>query len=1021
MGEMEQGPQFALRRTMPASWVHLLALEFEIDRRRLHAVGEHLCIIDLAPLHGRAVVCNINGEWISRSDWWQPVRDGDIVVFCEVAGGGGGSKAGQVLAMLAVAVVTGGAVGAIYGLGWGLAAGAAVAAGGLLVQRMFPVEQSQAVAASASMSPTYSATLQGNQARLGLPVPVRYGQEMFFPDQAAPPYSEFAGSDFDQFYCTALAVGLGEYEVLSILIDDTPIQHFADVEVAIVGPGMGARTQQTGYDGVETFADQTIVETGMVTSAEVGGQDLLDNNWAGPFTALKSGFASDKLFIDVIFPRGLGTVSDDTGEVGNRTLSWQVAAQPIDDAGNPTGDWQILATESRTESTSKVVRASYGYDVAPARYRVRLRRVSGRSDNNRHLNDMQWAQLRCRITVPGIAREDLTGVAIRIRSSRQLSALTQRRVRIMARRLVPVHNGAAWQPVQFTRNPAWALADVWRNASYGRGLPDSRVDIESLLDYASVWAARQDRFDFSFDQQLTTDDAAQLVAAAGRARTMLRRGAVYSLVRDEQQSDPLAVFMPRNMDADSFGLQWVLPTSDTPDCIAATYRDGRYWEPRTVYAQIHGGVIYGYVANAAGVPLRPGGVPAPSIIEDVQLKGIVGEKQAIRQAAYLMARMLYRREEGSFTADLDGLLMPMGSLIAMAHDTASWGQSGDCVDWDADALTLTVTEPPAWTDGETHYIRLQGDDGVPGEAIEVTPGVGAYEVVLADAPSFAPSVSSPDRERTRYLFGALADVQRFAVMAAVRPTGPDSVEIPFFLEDNRVHAADASWLPTGAEVQDPLSDGVVVVDDLPAEGAFVEDFEDGLGEYTLVAGGAFCSLVATEYGQSLQIASIDSGTVHRFRRDLPGGLVLSELTVKFRITAMQDNDAGWMEFRRSGNFVCRFQPKRTDDEDGQERPTLHLFNGPWNPEFGGVTPVSERWSVAPEQLEADIWYLLRILIVPGAGNTSASITRIEDNELMGTRGFAQDYGNMVIDQLEWQADTGGPTTAVQYDDLTIAS
>jgi hypothetical protein len=793
----------ALRRTMRAQWAHVGAMHVELDHRDLRAVGEHLCINDLAPTHGRPVVCCINGEYIGRADWWQPVRRGDVVVFAELAASGDN---GRLLATLLVAVAsayTGGAVGAAYGSGWGAASAAAVSVvGGLLVARLFPVGQ-QGVGGQ-EVSPTYSGQLEGTRPRYGQAVPVRYGQELFFPDWACPAYTEFAG-DSDMYYCTGLAIGIGEYDVLGVYIGDTPIQNFQDASVEIIGPGMAARTQGTGYTGRDEWGDQTLIELGMVTAEEVAGQEILDDDWVGPFVVTQPGWQTDRLFFDLVFPRGVGQVGND-GAVGSLSIGWQVAYQAINDDGQPLAGW-VQSGGSYIGATSRPVRISTQVNVAAGRYRVRMRRATPRSENDRVLNDLQWAQARGRLSVDGVTRTDLTGIVVRIRASEQLSAATQRRVKVLAKRLLPVWNGTTWSSVQPTRNPAWALADVWRNSVYGRGLPDSRIDLDSLLDLADVWDERQDRFDYSFDTRMTTDEASRLVAAAGRARTMLRRGAVYSLVRDERQTDAVAVFMPRNMDRDSFALRWALPTSETPDAVAVTYRSGRYWAPRTVYAQLHGGTIYGYDADAAGVPVRPSGVPAPTLIEGVELRGVLGRHHALREAVYLLARALYRRVEGSFTADLDGLLMSMGSLIGIAHDAAQWAQSGDVVAYDSGTLTLTLSEPPRWTTGEVHYVRLQADTGALGGAIEVTPGATDFEVVLDSAPFFTPETVGSDRERTRYLFGALPDVQRHAVAAGLRPTSADTVEVQFFLEDDRVHDADAAWLPVGDEEQDPLADG----------------------------------------------------------------------------------------------------------------------------------------------------------------------------------------------------------------------
>ena len=126
----------ALRCTMPASWAHVGAMHVLLDARDLRAVGEFLTIRDLAPTHGRPVVCNINGEYIGRADWWQPVRIGDIVVFAEIAAGG---NVGRLIGMLIVAVASAWVPGLFFAAGtWqaaatALAIGVSAAAGGSML------------------------------------------------------------------------------------------------------------------------------------------------------------------------------------------------------------------------------------------------------------------------------------------------------------------------------------------------------------------------------------------------------------------------------------------------------------------------------------------------------------------------------------------------------------------------------------------------------------------------------------------------------------------------------------------------------------------------------------------------------------------------------------------------------------------------------------------------------------------------------------------------------------------------
>jgi hypothetical protein len=98
----------------------------------------------------------------------------------------------------------------------------ATAAVGLrLVNKLYPLEGPAARAAGEN-SPTYNAAVAGNRPRLGQPVPVRYGQEWVYPDLACPLYVEFAANG-DMYTCVALAVTLGEAEVLTITVEDTGV------------------------------------------------------------------------------------------------------------------------------------------------------------------------------------------------------------------------------------------------------------------------------------------------------------------------------------------------------------------------------------------------------------------------------------------------------------------------------------------------------------------------------------------------------------------------------------------------------------------------------------------------------------------------------------------------------------------------------------------------------------------------------------------------------------------------------
>lgn len=64
--------------------------------------------------------------------------------------------------------------------------------------------------------------------------------------------------------------------------------------------------------------------------------------------------------------------------------------------------------------------------------------------------------------------------------------------------LLPVWDGAEWTETK-TRNPAWAAAEVMRGSANARPLDDSRIDLDSLLEFASYCTSKLIDFDVYVD------------------------------------------------------------------------------------------------------------------------------------------------------------------------------------------------------------------------------------------------------------------------------------------------------------------------------------------------------------------------------------------------------------------------------------------------------------------------------------------------------------------------------------------
>lgn len=709
------------------------------------------------------MICRLNGGplYVPRSAWDTRLGAGDIVEWEEHPSGG---ENGGNLLQLALAFVVSIATENPAPL---LLAMAGVASNFFLNDRATD-ELKQA-------SPTYSTGLQGNQARLYSVVPKICGRHHTFPPFAAQPYQEF-GDDGEQYLYCLLALGIGNHEIERILIDDTDINHFADVLTAeYLPPG----------------TPPTTVIPNVINSPEVGNQDMLTGVYIGGFSVCAPRSIASHVGVDVIAPFGIGIQDAETGNFGNLTVTWRVEVRPINEFGTATGPWTVLATESRTVASREPQRWSVKYELdEPARVEVRLVRTDVKSANARHLNDLAWASMRAYLDGAVTLNPNVAHIEVVMRSSKQLSNVSQNRIGVIAtgmcRELLP--DGTLSSDEIASRNPADWLADLWTSTIWGEGLDESKCDLATLAAYKAIWAARQDRFDYVFDTATSAEDAGQIIAEAGRARCF-RRGGVRTIVRDQLATLPRTAFTTRNTIPGSMYANEVLPDEDVADGLIVEYFDNRSWN--------------------FGQPLE---CPAPGVTSmtrpmRVRLRGITGATHAKREGLYRAARMVLRRRTVECVTEMQGILPAFGSLVRWQSETTRW-QSGDVVSWDEATLTMRLSEPPDWSVSPQHIVFI-GDDGLPTTPIAVTPGALSTSVTLASAPTITIVTDDGTRDRTQYIVGGLGDDEELVKVSSIEDGGTSAegaqlYRITAFVDDDRVHEADNAYLPNPGEIQDPI-------------------------------------------------------------------------------------------------------------------------------------------------------------------------------------------------------------------------
>ena len=655
-------------------------------------------------------VCIKNGSPVLRADWAVTPIDG-VVLFITLPQGGGGGGGGKnplrtvlMIAVMVVATVYGGPLGSSLGFSGNLATavGSAIimTAGSALVSALVPLPTPNMPSFAGSggslaqPSPTYSLQGQGNYARLAQPIPVVYGRHLVYPDLAATPYGEYQGNE--QFLHQLHCIGLGEYDIEQIRIEDTPIASFEEVTYQIVPPG----------------SPVTLFNPDVVTAPEVAGQELLAGTWTGGFAINPADSEVTHIGIDILLPRGL-YYANDAGGLDSRSASWKVDARAIDAEGDPLNDWFTLGSESLTAATTTPQRRTYLYPVAAGRYEVRATRLDGKDTNSRAGHEVRWGEARGYLAGGVTFPDNVTLLAIRMRATDNLSQRSSRLINCIVTRKLPVWSAeSGWSSTLPTRSIAWAFVDILR-ASYGAKLPDARIDLAALAQLDQVWTERGDRFDGVFDQQVTVWEALTRVARCGRAVPFLQ-GGIVRLVRDEARTLPVALFSPRNIVKNSLKIQYVMPGEETADAVTVEFFSSRTWKPDEVTVSLPG--------SSSTNPAK------------LRLFGCTTEAHAVREGLYLAAANRYRRRIITLRTELEGLIPTYGDLIAIVHDMPSWGVGGEIVAWDAETRTATLSEPVSFTDGQPHVMALRRRDGGVSGPHAVTPGSDTQQVVFADSP-----------------------------------------------------------------------------------------------------------------------------------------------------------------------------------------------------------------------------------------------------------------------------------------------
>ena len=731
------------------------------------AVEPGTALLALFPAVHGPVVLRLNGDYLLRAMWPDLVGDDDLVEW--LVDQPGDKEDFRVILQVAAVVAS----------IWFPAAAPYLAAAAVAYNLLVPPTVLRQPENDAKA--VYNASLAGNQARLDQPVWRVCGIDKINPPFAAQPYYEF-DSNNDQFYYVVLAIGFGPYDILAEFIGKTPLGSFSDVVThQYLKPGVLPSTAKAN----------------VFTSSEVTGLELKTGIYVGGFIACQPGRLVESIGWDVVAPQGLGKPATEEDDDTTVTVQWRVEYCPVNDAGAEIGAWRTLATEERTLSTNTVQRWSGKQTLdVPCRPKVRMARSNPKNTDANARDGIEWAGLRAYMVDPAPLNPNVSHYEIVLRASQQLSAQSQTDFNLIlqgkCRTWTPDDGWSCelgdYDNYTATRNPAWWLADLWSDPVWGEGLPDSRIDLQSLYDLSRTWTDRQDRFDYTFSSRTDAWAAGQLIASAGRAR-MFRRYGVRTLARDELATLGASAITPRMVvEGSSMPVSEKLPREIDPDGVIVEYLSNRTWDIDVIEC------------------------PCPGVVSMERpvyqkYEGIKGRTHALREGLYHAADMALRSRVVSAKTEMQALVSAFMLPLRWMPEIMGYGQTGDVAFWDAGTLTMGLTEKADFSRGPT-YLTLRRDDGSITDPVLVLPGPTPHDVVLPAAPDFDLVLDDGLRERPVFLLGTVQGDELVKISSikdgGQSKKGAQYYDIEAVVDDPIVHTVDNPYLPGPGDDQDPI-------------------------------------------------------------------------------------------------------------------------------------------------------------------------------------------------------------------------
>lgn len=369
---------------------------------------------------------------------------------------------------------------------------------------------------------------------------------------------------------------------------------------------------------------------------------------------------------------------------------------------------------------------------APARYELRIRRVTHDATDARAVSDVTLTQVKFFIDdnsqYPAQKR-----VALLVQATGQLNGRLERLSALVKAKHWRWNSALPWVPGIFpgedarwvwgpTTNPAWLFLYYARGGFqndsatpayfgggkgwldrpdpsngprlFGAGLENDRIDYAAIVAWAQYCDAAGLQCHMVLDAQRPCAEVLDDIATAGRASKTWAPGKL-SVVWEAPDQPSIAVFGMPNIVAGTFQISY--DDDDSTDEFVLDFTDSdKDFSADTVRAPVPG-------------------IAQPVNTSNIKAAFAMSRAQAQQQVNLLAASKFYHRRHIQWESTREALMIQRGDIVALAHDLTQWASSGRLVDVVADEAGNVVTiEVSCLVDGaaaDDLFVWLRRPDG----------------------------------------------------------------------------------------------------------------------------------------------------------------------------------------------------------------------------------------------------------------------------------------------------------------------